>query len=83
MKEKLQAIGYKVTALFMIIIAIIMLCAMLAGPLMIGWNFSFGLITESVTYIKCFKFITIIVVTVALISATLNILTNDEENSNG
>ena len=83
MKEKLQTIGYKATALFIIIITIIMLCAMLAGPLMIGWNLSFGLITESVTYIKCFKFITIIVITVALISATLNILTSDEENLDG
>ncbi len=77
MKEKLQSIVTKVFAVMILIISIFLLCAMLAGPLMIGWNWSFGLITSPVTYIKCLKIIIGIVSLIAAINFTLNRLSND------
>ncbi len=76
MKEKLQTIVYKVMAIFVILLTIVILCAMLAGPLMIGWNLSFGLIATPVTYIKCLKIIIGFVLSLALIGTTLNKLSN-------
>tara|TARA_R100000234_G_scaffold116337_1_gene93310 strand:- start:49520 stop:49765 length:246 start_codon:yes stop_codon:yes gene_type:complete len=74
MKEKLQPIVYKATALLFILACTFIFCAMLAGPLMIGWNFSFGLFMAKITYTFCLKILLLSVLGLALIGATLNYL---------
>ena len=81
MKEKLQSIVYKVAALLFILACTFILCAMLAGPLMIGWNFSFGLFMTKITYVFCLKLLLSLVLSLALIGTTLNYLAG--RNGNG
>ena len=82
MKQTLRTIGYKVIAAAILLSFAFIICAALAGPLMIGWNFSFGLFIGSVTYVKCLKIIIGIVASVGTIGAILNILSK-EKNDNG
>ena len=76
MKKKIKTIGYAALAIFIFINTVFILCATLAGPLMIGWNWSFGLFSEPVTYIKCLKivvgFVTVIATLVAATSLSKN-----------
>ena len=81
MKERLQTIGYKVIALAIILSFAFILCSMLAGPLMIGWNYSFGLLIGTVTYLKCLKIIIGIIVFVAATSSILNALSTKEDRN--
>ena len=68
MKENLQSIVYKTLAIFTLISIVFIVCAMLAGPLMIGWNWSIGLLSAPVTYMKCLKIIVGTVSAIAVLS---------------
>ncbi len=81
MKEKIKPFVYSTLALFIIISVFLIICMMLAGPFMIGWNWSFGLIAGPVTYIKCLKLLIGSVLTIGFISATLNIVSNGRKRN--
>jgi len=68
MKEKLQSFVYKVLAVITLIGIVFIACAMLAGPLMIGWNWSLGLFLTPVSYIKCLKIILGTISAIAILS---------------
>ena len=81
MKERLQTIAHRTIAILIIISLAFILCSMLAGPLMIGWNYSFGLIIGTVTYLKCLKIIIGIIVFVSAIGSILNYLSAREDRN--
>ena len=69
MKQKIHAFLYRTIAIGAIILTGLIICAMLAGPLMLGWNYSFGLLFNPISYMGALKFIIIIVLSSALIGA--------------
>ena len=72
MKKKLHSVLWTLIAGAIILGTVFIICAMLAGPLYFGWNYSFGLIYETVTYLKVFKLIVIFVMGIGLITGILN-----------
>ena len=80
MKEKIQTIVRKSFALLVIIFITVVICAMFAGPFMLGWNVTFGLFLFKVTFMNCLYFILSLVLGIALISATLDKLAGEDND---
>ena len=81
MKEKIQTIVRKSFALLVIIFVTVIICAMFAGPFMLGWNVTFGLIFNMpATYMQCLYFMLSIILGIALISAMLDKLAGEDKD---
>ena len=78
MKEKIYAALTKMCYFYIITLLVFIICAMLAGPLMLGYNYSIGLIHDPLSYMNTLKIVIIFVISVMLIR-----ILSTWRNSNG
>ena len=67
MKEKIYTALRKICYFYIATLLIFIICAMLAGPFMLGYNYSIGLMYDPISYISALKVIIIIAISAMVI----------------